>query len=671
MSSMMKRFTLSTAILTLTVLPGFSSIPVQAQTISTGADWDRARTELLRSQPSPVAATIVQWKQLSASDSYSFDAYADFLMANPGWPDETRMRRNAETAIGMGSYSSQKVLAFFRQFPPLTSAGKARYALALNSMGRQGDASAMAREAWRSGAMTPEDELALLGLFSADITVADHDARMDALLWQQASDAAGRQLGLVSAEKRGLFSARYALLTGSYGADDLANNLGAQGLSDPGLLEQRARQWRTSGNSYGARNLLATRPRLTTFPFDPEEWFETLLVNARAAANDSQWSVAYAIASKVDDAFPIGTDISDQSLGVRDDYTSLTWLAGTTALWQLRQPKDAVGMFARYGGAARTPQTRSKGFYWAGRAAAQAGDMATADKYFAMAAEYGDHFYGQLALERLSRSEPRFDATPAVQVDPALRRTFNNQSLVQAVREISRHDEDWKTQNRFFRAITADAETEADHILVADLARQIGRRDLAVILGSSARAKGFDRFQSVAFPVVPVPPGYENSWTMIHAIARQESQFAQNANSHAGAQGLMQLMPGTGREQAGKVGLSYSYSALTDDPQYNIQLGSGYFGRMMDYFGGTYPLAVAAYNAGPGNVNKWLRANGDPRTGEIDIVKWIEEIPIYETRNYVQRVLENAVVYDAMQPDLANYRGPNPVSHYLGKRDPG
>ena len=158
---------------------------------------------------------------------------------------------------------------------------------------------------------------------------------------------------------------------------------------------------------------------------------------------------------------------------------------------------------------------------------------------------------------------------------------------------------------------------------------------------------------------------------MVHAISRQESQFAQNAVSHAGARGLMQLMPGTAAEQAGKVGLAFSASALMNDPGYNLKIGDAFYGRMMSYYGGSYPLAVAAYNAGPGNVNKWLRANGDPRTGTVDWVEWVERIPIPETRNYVQRVLENAVVYAAMNPDKAHYRGANPLSHFLGKAAPG
>jgi soluble lytic murein transglycosylase len=152
---------------------------------------------------------------------------------------------------------------------------------------------------------------------------------------------------------------------------------------------------------------------------------------------------------------------------------------------------------------------------------------------------------------------------------------------------------------------------------------------------------------------------------MVHAITRQESQFAGNAISYAGARGLMQLMPGTAREQAGKNGVEYLSASLVSDPAYNILLGDGYFQRMLRYYGGSYPLAVAAYNAGPGNVNKWLKQNGDPRAGGIGWIDWIEQIPIYQTKDYVQRVLENAVVYEALHPEKAPGGHARTLSQFL------
>jgi soluble lytic murein transglycosylase len=374
------------------------------------------------------------------------------------------------------------------------------------------------------------------------------------------------------------------------------------------------------------------------------------------------------IASLVDDGFAPGTDVARLGFRLRDDYTSLTWLGGTRALWQMGAPRLAAPLFYRYGMAARTPQTRAKGFYWAGRALALVGDSAAAGQYFQQAAAFPDQFYGQLAIERLGRPMPQFATMPSVTPTAAQRQAFLSRPIAAAVREVAR-ESDWPTAVRFFREIAQQAETPADHQVVADLARELGRRDLGVILGQAAGADGIRDFQHVAFPLIPTPEGTD--WTMVHAISRQESQFAQNAVSHAGARGLMQLMPATAREQAGKIGLSFSPSALMEEPGYNLKIGDAFFGRMMTYYNGSYPLAVAAYNAGPGNVNKWLKANGDPRTGSVDWIDWLERIPISETRNYVQRVLENAVVYEAMNPEKASFRGPNPLSHFLGKPTAG
>ncbi|MBL4792393.1 MAG: lytic transglycosylase domain-containing protein, partial [Citromicrobium sp.] len=216
---------------------------------------------------------------------------------------------------------------------------------------------------------------------------------------------------------------------------------------------------------------------------------------------------------------------------------------------------------------------------------------------------------------------------------------------------------------QFYQAISDQADTPEEHALVAELARETGRRDLAVNVAEAAAADGHRGFVEQGFPTVTPPGGAD--WTMVHAISRQESQFAANAISHAGARGLMQLMPATAREQAGQLGLGYSRDNLIADPSYNMQLGNAYFARMLDYYGGAYPLAIAAYNAGPGNVNRWLRANGDPRQGGIDYVTWIERIPIYETKNYVQRVIENAAVYEQLNPDRAQYGKPRMAGDFL------
>lgn len=634
-----------------------------------GSDWDRARANLTVSQGGPMMAAVERWKLLSSSTRFGFSDYSSFVLSYPGFPDEEKLRRYAELSLERDFADPSRLVAYFSQKPPLTNLGRAQYALALTQLARP-EAREAARAAWRGGAMTDAAETALMAAWGTSFTPDDHDARMDALLWSGSVDQAARQIVWVSPSRKAIDAARLAAMQGGDPYVALGGISTDQLNSDPGFVFQRVRQLRKSGQGSAARAFLANRPLLARQPLDREKWVEELLVNARGAATSGDARAAMRIAAGIDDAFAPGEDVSQLNFGLRDDYTSLMWLGGTQGYFNTGDYAGAAPLFWRYGAAARTPGTRSKGFYWAGKAAARAGQQAEARRYFEMAAQYGDQFYGLLALERLGRPVPRYATDSNVQPSPDERSRFYSQPLTLAVREVARNG-DWKTTVRFFKEVAEQQQSEAQHMMVANLARELGRRDLGVIVGQAAAARGYLDFQHIAFPLIPVPAGYETKWTMIHAISRQESQFAQNAVSHAGARGLMQLMPGTANEEAGKLGLSYNASSLTQDAGYNLQLGAGYFSRMLDYYGGSWPLAVAAYNAGPGNVNKFLRANGDPRKGEIDWIEWIERIPLSETRNYVQRVLENAVVYEAMNPQYASYRGSNPMSYFIGKREPG
>lgn len=654
------------------LLAGISSLAVPSNAVQEQLGWGRATQILTGTNASnaAIASTVAEWKTLQQSSGYGFERYATFLIAHPGWPGELGMRRMAERALDTPGWSPATATAFFRRFPPLTGTGRTRYAEALASTGAASEANAAARAAWIAGGQTPVEEARIQAFFPAALGPADHDARMDMLLWQGATLAAQRQLALTSAARRPLFEARLAFRTNAPDASDRAIATQAMGAADPGWLADRATWYRFNGASNSARGTLAQRSALATRPASPEAWFEVLLTNARAAANDGQTAVAYDIARKVDDAYPAGTDISTRPLGERDDYTSLVWLAGQAAFKQMNRPADATGLFLRYANASRTPTTQSKGFYWAGRAADAAGHRDEANGYYARAAGYRDLFYGQLAMERLGQPLTAPGAPVMRPVAAATRTAFFQRETVRAAQYLGATGA-WADQTAFIRQIANDATTDSDHVLATEVARTLGRPDLGVMVGRSALQNGLSDYSTVGFPSVRVPVASESDWTMIHAIARQESQFDRAAVSHAGARGLMQLMPGTARETAGKIGLSYDAAALTTDTDYNIMVGSSYFRKIFGMFG-SYPLAVAAYNAGPGNVNKWLRANGDPRmAGGPEMIDWIEAIPIYETKNYVQRVLENAVVYDLLNPSRARSSGPNRISWYLGKRTPG
>jgi soluble lytic murein transglycosylase len=488
------------------------------------------------------------------------------------------------------------------------------------------------------------------------------------LLWSRATTIAARQLAWTSSANRPLFAARLALLSKSPDVATRTEALSASDRNDPGYVADRAWWLRNSGQAAAVRAFLAV-PRVLTKPvLNPTAWLDMLENNAEDAARDGQWKQAFDIAHLVDGTYPVGVQVRDQSLAERDSYTDLVFLAGNAALTKLGRPVDAIGMFERYANAAKSAQTRSKGLYWAGRAAEAASDPARATAYYEQAAQYFDQFHGQLATERLGRPIINLTKPRTVEISAMERDGFESRSLVRALVYLGQTGR-WQDQSLFVRTLANSVKTDAEHLLATELATRVNRPDLAVMVGRNARAAGLTDYLVSSFPQLSVPTDHASSWTMIHAIARQESQFDRQATSRVGARGLMQLMPGTARETAPRAGLAYNYGSLID-PNYNIALGSTYFGQLMDQFGGNYVLSVAAYNAGPGNVRKWLNANGDPRTG-VDVMTWIEAIPLSETRNYVQRVLENAVVYDLLNPARANVRSQTPLSTYLGKRRPG
>ncbi|MDQ2879487.1 MAG: lytic transglycosylase domain-containing protein, partial [Pseudomonadota bacterium] len=419
----------------------------------------------------------------------------------------------------------------------------------------------------------------------------------------------------------------------------------------------------------GARALLARPYDLAKSPSSPEKWMETLFANAKGAAADAQYQTSFDIARQLGETYPAGTDISALSYGERDVYTDLAWLGGQTGLKRIARPADAIALFVDYAGGSKSPAVQSKGWYWAGRAAEAAGRRDEANGYYQRAAGFRDLFYGQLAAERLGQPLVAPGAPIARPVDSAARQVFYQREVVRAAQYLGTTG-NWQDQTAFVRQIAQEATTDGDHVMADELSRTLGRPDLGVMVGRSALQNGLSDYSTLGFPTVRIPAAANDSWVIVHAIARQESQFDRAAISHAGARGLMQLMPGTARDTATKLGMSYDTSALTSDTDYNITLGSTYFQRLYNLYG-SYPLAIAAYNAGGGNVNKWLAANGDPRSGTVDWIDWIEAIPFQETRNYVQRVLENAVVYDLMNPQHSRSNGTARLSWYIGNKRPG
>jgi soluble lytic murein transglycosylase len=612
-----------------------------------------------------VNSAIAQWRQLRQDGNYSFAQYAQFLNYNQGWPGEAAMRAKAEKAMRPGE-SATLVLGFYRLEKPKSGNGWTRYAEALSAAGRTNEAIGAARSAWASSNLSSADEAYILARFGGSLATDDHDKRVDALLFDKDAADAARLLQWTSADRRAAFAARIAMQQRSPNAETLFRAAAHRIAADSGLLMDRLRYLRDGGNENIARQLAAQPHAFAERPADPERWYEMLLILANGAVQDRQWHYAYNIARQLDDAFAPGTQLADQAYGVRDNYTSLAWLAGRVALDRLHNPTNAIAMFYRYAQGGKSLQVATKGWYWAGRAALAAGRPGDASAYFQRASIYPDLFYGQLALERLGRSVPAPPSAPAVAAADPTRMAFAQNHLVQATRQMAvygRADE----QMQFVRALAESLKTPTERSLAIELARQLGRQDLAVWVGRAARNDGDAFYVRDSYPTLASTP--RTAWAVANGITRQESSFDRNAVSWAGARGMMQLMPATAREQAGKLGVGYDSQRLYE-PEYNVMLGSSYFQRMLNTWDGNVPLAVASYNAGAGNVRKWINAYGDPRSGRVDVIGWIEAIPFSETKGYVQRVIENSVVYDSINPQPQS-RTALHVSRYLGKGTPG
>ena len=636
-----------------------------------GAYGGMAGSPLVAMPSDPVLDAVVTWDRLrrdgyTAARGAQFGEFARFLKDHPDWPQSLTLRRAAEKLID-DRVSAADRIAFFKQFPPLSALAKLRLAEAFASMGRGSDAREAARDAWDSAGLDPTAENQLLAQFSKDLRPDDHVARADRLLWSGQTSAASRLLPLVDTDRRMWMLARMAARAG---APDAGNRLAVVPddlRRDPGLVADRALGLRRVGQLAQAQALLAGVLVKPGSAIDPETWLKLRIEFARAAWRTGDHGTAYRIAAQ-HAAFAVGKPVSERSLGERQVYIDTEFLAGWLALRKLGRASAALTHFQNVRAAALTPLSQSRGDYWIGRAAEVAGKGDDARRAYGAAAEHFDYFYGQLASERLGkplalRREPApvlsITRTAALRADPLVQAAF-------ALGDIG----DRNRQAIFLRQIADRAGTLAEQAQVAALAAPLGRPDLGVFAGKAARGTGELALLDAAFPVLDIPGNLARDFSMIHAITRQESQFDRTITSSANAQGLMQLLPGTAAEQAGKLGLPASTPRLTSDPTYNVTLGSGYFNRLKSNFAGSHVLAVAAYNAGPGNVRKFLAANGDPRTTE-DVIDWVEAIPLSETRNYVQRVLENAVVYDLLHPQTAVMPTTNRLSAYLGKRVPG
>lgn len=593
--------------------------------LAAGKDWDGA----LAVAPSGVGRDVIEWQRLRAGDG-RLGEYEDFLKRRPDWPGLPLLREKGEEAVAR-SDDPARVIAWFDAGLPETGKGAIAYVRALQAAGRPADAETEAMRAWTALPFAADEEQALIDLAPEAVSFV-HELRLDNLLWDGRTQEAERMLKRVPEDLRALARARLALQTESKGVTGLIEAVPKARAGDAGLAYDRF-IWRMRKELYDeATELILERSKSAESLGRPEAWAERRAVLARYLMRNGRAKEAYRVAAN--HHLP-----SDSGASA---YADLEFLAGFIALRRLNDPAAALKHFRQLLAGVSTPISLARAQYWIGRAEEAAGQDGTAS--YQAASVHQTAFYGLLAAERLGLSlDAGLLAKPAT---PDWRGAAFTQSSVLAASELLLQAGDRTLAKRFLLQL-GESQDATGLAQLADMALDWGEPHLALLVAKAAAERGL--ILPHAYYPVPefVPDGLSVSRALALSISRRESEFDPAARSSADARGLMQVLPGTAKLMAGKLGKTYDASKLISDPAYNVTMGSAYLAQMAEEFGPSVALIASGYNAGPGRPRRWITEIGDPRRPDVDVIDWIETIPFAETRTYVMRVAEGVVIYRA------------------------
>ncbi len=613
-----------------------ATTPIEKATLTRMVDqakdgnWVSAR-EAARRSGDPAALEAYEWLRLRQPGIDNFDRMARWVEAHPGWPSEAKIQVQGEYALDGGVVPNARVIAFFDRFAPRTGVGAVRYAMALKMSGRVQDGSDVAADAWLTKNLSASDERQLLAAFPRTLRPL-HDRRLDALLWKSHLTDATRHLSRVSPAHRALGEARIALMRGKGNVDGLVARVPASLKDHPGLSYARM-VWRKKKGLTSSAEAMMIKASAANALGEPEKWADERAVFVRGALKENDFRRAYALAA--------GNRLTK---GV--DFAEMEWMAGWLALRRLNDPATALAHFERLHAGVVTPISRARAAYWAAEASTKMGRTAEAIRWHSTSAQNPSAFYGQLSAKRLHNNLSH--AVPKL-IEAQYGPCVNDRSV--AVGSALAAGGATVQARLFFYHALEQCSTPNESKALGLHAEGLGAFRISVGMGSKLRRKSIF-IPEISHPILSLPrqgcageAAPERALTL--AIARQESGFDPKARSRAGARGIMQVMPATAKSTARDAGLPYDLNRLSTERMYNAQIGQCYLSQLLERFDGSYPLAIAGYNAGPGRVSRWLKEFGDPRKGEIDLIDWIERIPFRETRNYVQRVLEGMNVYRA------------------------
>jgi len=600
--------------------------------------YDDARTAIARIK-NPHARKVALWYFYRRSGLGAKGPDIEtFRAANPEWPEQDQLRRNAERSLFINKADAETVQAFFAQSIPQTGGGKAAIAAAHLANGDKEKARVLISEAWRGYRLTDDIEDAILERFPDMLDETDHKARIDRLLLQDREnriEAVERVAKLLPEAERKKVEARIHIVKRSSKAEKLLADIPTEpAAADVGLFLSRIQWLRRNDKEAEAWSLIAEAPQEPSLLLDLDEWWIERKINCRSSLNSGKPELAYTIAR-------------DHGPVTGDSYREAEFMAGWIALRFLNRPGDALKHFLALRTASKGGKDIAQAEYWLGRASQAAGDSAEAAAHYGEAAKYAYTYYGQLALQAQSRDAANLPvalppAPTAAEVEAFLKR---DAVIAIAVVKAAGYE---TLAPLFFYQLARTLKSPAEVALLGELARAIDQPYASVRLGLIAFNRGLPTAE-YAFPVGLLPDYKEINGSVesafLHALSRQESEFNPKAQSPVGARGLMQLMPNTARAVARQFNVRYHPSKLTADPSYNLMLGVAHLSDLIESYDGSYILTLVAYNAGGGRVSEWIERFGDPRDPHVDPIDWVERIPFSETREYVQKILTTVQIY--------------------------
>jgi soluble lytic murein transglycosylase len=576
------------------------------------------------------ARQLLQWRY--ALDRNSGAKFADIdavLKLAATWPLKGTLQARAEAAIPQ-EMSPAQIIAWFGTREPASSIGRVRLGEALVANGQADKGGPLIARGWAEGSFDEFTENQIRSRDAAYITAESDRTRLDNLIWRSENDAAKRQMARVDSQSAAVARARI-LLDGGTRSAKAALAAVAQS-SDPGLLYDWSRALRVEHQDDEAHSLLLRIAPGSLARDHTARWWAEVNAQARDILKTGDAKNALAL-------------VEHAGLPVSDEYAEQQFLGGFISLRFLKDPAGSIAWFQRLNANVSRPISKSRAEYWLGRAYEAMNDSANAIAHYRLAARYPETFYGQLA-------QARTDSQPILRVNDsdalaAEKSEIENDALMPQIRVLA--DLGQANDLRLFAEADARDYPSASHLKAFLRAlTQWGYPQVAVRLAKNASYTGTTMLDFThpllalpAYKGVSAPPDP----AMVLGLIRQETEFDPYAVSPAGARGLMQVMSYTAKKTARIAGLPYRPGDLLTNRNYNLQLGMIEFNGHMSYWDGSLLLAAAGYNAGDGNVRRWVAANGDPRNGAVDPIDFIEQIPFSETRNYVQRVLENTEVY--------------------------